>query len=105
MLSILHLILALGKMFQMLGRFKNYICAPVMTEVDLIGHKFLLAFPFASSGLYLSSYSAIFALRSGEKMSNFLVGTSVSAKKGCGTLRQGQSRIVLASSLDWFRLC
>lgn len=58
----------------MLIRFKNYkICAPpVMTEVDLIGHTFLLAFLFASSGLYPSSYSAVFALRSGEKVSNFL---------------------------------
>lgn len=85
-------------MFQMLIRFKNYkICAPpVMTEVDLIGHTFLLAFLFASSGLYPSSYSAVFALRSGEKVT-FLVSV-VSAKKGCGTLRQGESRTVLACS-------
>lgn len=59
-------------MFQMLIRVENYkICALVMSEVVKLD-TFLLAFPFAGSGLYLSSYGAIFALRSGEKVRNFL---------------------------------
>lgn len=59
-----------------------------MTEVDLIGCTVLLSFPFSGSGLYLSLYNVVFALRPGEKVSNFLGAFSVNAKKGCGTLKQ-----------------
>ena len=84
----------------MLVRFENCkSCAPTLTEVDLIGHTVPLSFQFAGSGLYLSSYNAVFALRSGEKFNNFIGVFSVTAKKGCGTLRPGQSRTVVASSL------
>jgi len=82
----------------MLVRFENCkSCASVLTEVDLIGHTVLLPFPLAGSGLYLSSYNAEFALGSGENTKNFLGVFSVKARKGHGTLRQGQSRTVVAS--------
>lgn len=68
-----------------------------MTEVDLIGHTVLLSFTFAGSGLYLSPYNAVFALRSVKKVNNFCGVFSVNVKKACGTLRQGQSRIVVVS--------
>lgn len=102
----MHLILELAKKeFQMLVRFENCkSCAPVMTEVDLIGHTVLRSFQ-AGSGLYLSSYNAVFALRSGEKVNNVLGVFSVNAKKGCGTLRQGQRRTVVESSWIGSRCC
>lgn len=99
-LSIPHLILELAKKkkFQMLVSFENCkSCAPVMTEVGLIGHTVLLSFQ-AASGLYLSSCNAVFALRSAEKVNNLLGISSVNANKGCRTLGQGQSRTVVASS-------
>lgn len=82
----------------MLVSFENCkSCAPVMTEVGLIGHTVLLSFQ-AASGLYLSSCNAVFALRSAEKVNNLLGISSVNANKGCRTLGQGQSRTVVASS-------
>lgn len=75
----------------MLVRFENCKSyTPNMTEVDLTGHTVLLSFPFAPSSLYVSSYNAVFALTSGEKVNNFLDVFSINAKKRRGTLRQGQ---------------